>query len=71
MAKVTVEFSGKIELDNVQGWGDDTKLEQVKKQAADEVAHWQIYVRKGAEDPVPVNFIKMKVTEVTIPIKKD
>lgn len=69
MAKVTVEFSGKIEL-NAQGWDGDTKLDQILKQAADEVSHWQFYVAKGAQDPIPVNFIKTKVTEVTLPIKE-
>lgn len=69
MAKVTVEFSGKIELDNIQGWSSETKLEQVMKQARDEVSHWQIMIKKGSQEPVPVNFIKMSVTEVTLPLK--
>ena len=67
-AKVTVEFSGRIEIPT-QGWGDETKLDQIKKQAQDEVSHWQIMVKKGSLDPVPVNFIRMEVTEVILSIK--
>lgn len=69
MAKVTVEFSGRIEI-STQGWSDETKLNQIKKQAQDEVNHWQIMVKKGTLEPVPVNFIHMKVTEVILPIKE-
>ncbi len=69
MAKVTVEFSGKIELNDVQGWSDNTTVGQVFKQAKDEVKHWQILVKKGGADPIPVTYIKMTVTEVTLPIK--
>lgn len=68
MATVKVEFSGTIEI-NTQGWGDDCKLDQIKKQAVREIDHWQIMVRKGVADPVPVNFVKMKVTHVTIPLE--
>lgn len=69
MAKVTVEFSGRIEI-AAQGWSDETKLQQIKKQALDQVHHWQIMIKKGTADPVPVPFIKMEVTEVILPIKE-
>lgn len=67
--KVTIEFTGRIEIP-AQGWGDETKLEQIKKQARDEINHWQIMVKKGSTDPVPVTFIKMKVTEVILPLNE-
>lgn len=67
MASVKVEFSGAIEID-AQGWGDDCKLDQIKKQAVREIDHWQIMVKKGTADPVPVSFVKMKVTHVVIPL---
>lgn len=67
-AKVTIEFSGKVEIPT-QGWSDETKLNQIKKQAADEVNHWRLFVKKGAGDYIPMdNVISFKVTEVTLPI---
>lgn len=68
--KVTVEFSGRIEIP-AQGWSDETKLNQVKKQAQDEINSWVIMVKKGSTPPVPVNFVKMNVTEVILPIQGD
>lgn len=66
-AKVTVEFSGRVEI-NTQGWSDETKLDQIKKQAKDEILHWTILVQKGVSEPVPVPFIKAKVTEVILDV---
>ena len=67
MARVVVEFSGQIEI-NTQGWSGEAKLQQIKKQAQDEVSHWQFMVKKGALEPEPIGFIKAKVTHVILPI---
>lgn len=67
MAKVTVELSGRIEIDT-QGWNDTCKLDQIKKQAQDAVSHWTFMVKKGTAEPVPVTFIKAKVTEVILDV---
>lgn len=67
MAKVTVEFTGRVEI-STQGWSDETKLDQIKKQAKDAIKHWTFMVKKGGTEPVAVNFVKAEVTEVIIDI---
>jgi hypothetical protein len=67
-AKVTIEFTGRIELDT-QGWEEGCTVAQVKKQARDEINNWQIMLKKGTLDPKPVNFIRAKVIEVILPIE--
>ncbi len=67
MTKVRIEFTGDIEID-AQGWGNDCKLDQVKTQAAREIDHWQFMVKKGTLEPIPVNFIKAKVTHVILDV---
>lgn len=70
VAKVTIEFTGRIEIET-QGWSNDCKLDQIKKQAQGAVNHWTLMVKKGSQEPTPINYIKMKVTEVTLPIDEE
>lgn len=67
MAKITVEISGLFEVD-IQGWTDDAKLDQVKKQAKDSIKHWKFMVKHGLAEPIPLNAINVKVKDVIIPL---
>lgn len=68
MSKITVEISGRVEF-NTQGWGDGCTLEQIKKQAKDEIRSWKILLDKGGlQNATPLQGMKIEVTEVVIEV---
>lgn len=61
---LTVQISATIEI-STGPWTNDTKWDQVRKQASEAASHWTIMVKEGPLDPKPIR-ARVEVTAITL-----
>lgn len=66
-ARAVITVTGTFEIP-IQGWTDDAKLDQVKRQAREETSNWKILLQEGLQDPKPLPKVKSEVTHVIIEV---